>query len=421
VSDTPPSGSTGSSAADDTPTADDAPGAQVAEPPRKLPRWRRILVAVLVVLACVLAPLSLVAVWTRNTLLHTDQYVDTVAPLAAKPDVQEALANITVTQLDANVDVEQEVSDALPERAKFIAPFVAQGIDRFVHELALRFFESDAFDKLWKEVNRRAHTRLVQVLTGEGTKNVETENGEVVVNLNPVVDRIRERVSNLGISIFENRPRQLDARFTLFKSESLTKVQGLTSALDTLAIVLPILALVLLGTALALSGNRRRTLLRAALGIAFGIGLVLLALNLVRGPYLDAVKQENRDAAGDAYDQILSFLRTAGRAAMAAALIVALGAWLAGPGKLATTIREKVRDLARGEGDHDVTAVGTFVGAHRTPLRVLVVGIGLVVLVLMSAPSGIAVLVVALLVLAALIAIEFLARGAPRTEEATGS
>ena len=34
----------------------------------KVPRWRRILCGVLVVLVCILAPVSLLAVWTRNTL-----------------------------------------------------------------------------------------------------------------------------------------------------------------------------------------------------------------------------------------------------------------------------------------------------------------------------------------------------------------
>ena len=45
---------------------------------------QRVLVAVLVIIGCVLAPLSLVAVWTRNTLLDTDNYVSTVAPLARR-------------------------------------------------------------------------------------------------------------------------------------------------------------------------------------------------------------------------------------------------------------------------------------------------------------------------------------------------
>ena len=46
-------------------------------------RWRTVVAALLLVLACLLAPLSLVAVWTRNQLIDTDRYVATVTPLAA--------------------------------------------------------------------------------------------------------------------------------------------------------------------------------------------------------------------------------------------------------------------------------------------------------------------------------------------------
>ena len=60
--------------------------------PRRTPRWRRILVSLLVIVGCVLAPLSVLSVWIRNTMLDTDQYVETVGPLIDNPDVQSALA-----------------------------------------------------------------------------------------------------------------------------------------------------------------------------------------------------------------------------------------------------------------------------------------------------------------------------------------
>src|SRR5262245_56839386 len=81
-------------------TTDSAAGTPAApEPvapdggPRKLPRWRRILVGFLVVLGCLLVPLSVLGVWIHNTLLNTDQWVSTVGPLVDEPAVQTAVAN----------------------------------------------------------------------------------------------------------------------------------------------------------------------------------------------------------------------------------------------------------------------------------------------------------------------------------------
>ena len=62
--------------------------------PERMPRWRRVLVALLVVLGCVLAPLSVLSVWMKSTVLDTNAYVSTVAPLAQNSDVQNAIATL---------------------------------------------------------------------------------------------------------------------------------------------------------------------------------------------------------------------------------------------------------------------------------------------------------------------------------------
>ena len=66
-------------------------------------------VRVLVVLVCILAPVSVLAVWLHNTVLDTDQYVATVAPLAHDPAVQEAIATRVTNSLVASTDLEARV------------------------------------------------------------------------------------------------------------------------------------------------------------------------------------------------------------------------------------------------------------------------------------------------------------------------
>src|SRR5947208_16296376 len=51
-------------------------------------RWRRAALVFLLVLGCGLAAASVVAVWARVTVLNTDRYVSTMAPIARSPDVQ---------------------------------------------------------------------------------------------------------------------------------------------------------------------------------------------------------------------------------------------------------------------------------------------------------------------------------------------
>jgi hypothetical protein len=396
-----------------------------------VPRWRRILCGLLVVLVCILAPLSLLAVWTHNTLLNTDQYVDTVGPLAKDPDIQQALADRVVLALEQNVDISKKVQDALPQRAAFVAPFVAKGIDQFAHNATLTIVQSDKFQSLWDNLNRRAHGKVVALLTGNEGGRVTTKNGEVAIQLGPVVDKVQGALSKIGVDIFSSSSGTPPRQLVLFKSDELTKIQGGVDLLDTLAYWLPIVMLVMLIVAIVISPNRRRTVLRAAIGIAIGMALLLVIFNVARSFYLDA-GFKNRDAAGAAYDQVLSFLRLSARSALAVAVVVAVGAWVAGPGRLATRIREGVKRLSSGGESATIeqSGVGHFVNRYKTPLRVAVIVIALLILILMSRVSPLTVLIIALVVVLGLVIIEVLGRGAPpagaeapeeATETATGA
>ncbi len=389
-----------------------------------VPRWRRITCGVLVVIVCVLAPVSLLAVWTRNTLLNTDQYVDTVGPLAQDSAIQDAVANQVVQTLQTNVDLEGQIKDALPEKAAFVAPFVAKGIENFARDATLRLMESDRFQQLWDDANRLAHTQVVAVLTGEGGDRVSTKNGEVVVRLGPVVETVRKELSKLGVDVFsDSGGERVNNQLVLFQSEDLTKVQGGVSLLDDVALWLPILLVVLLAIAIAVSPNRRRTILRTGIWIAVGMALVLVLFNVGRTFYLDAVTNgANRDAAEAAYNQILEFLRLSARTAFAVGVVVAIGAWLAGPGRTATRIRDGFKGLAEGRGASAVepSSLGRFVARYRNPLRVAVIGVALVILVVLDRVTPLAVLVIALIVVLLLLLVEFLARGVPQGGDGDG-
>jgi hypothetical protein len=92
-------------------------------------------------------------------------------------------------------------------------------------------------------------------------------------------------------------------------------------------------------------------------------------------------------------------------------LIVALGAWLAGPGRLATRIRSTTLALVRGhDTGEEPSGLAVWVARYKTPLRVIVLAIGFAILVITTAPTPLEVLIVAIAVVLALLLIEFLGR-----------
>ncbi len=402
----------------------EAPAAtpDVTSPPqRSFPRWRRILVAFLVVVGCVLAPISVMGVWISNTLLNTNQYVATIGPLAGNAAVQDAIATRVTNSLVTGSNLDVKIKDALPPKAGFVAPFVAKGIGSFVHDVTLKIVQSPKFEQLWKTLNQRAHARLVEALKGQG-KHIKND-GKVVVDLGPVIDKANAALQKQGIDVLSSTAKG-NNQITLITSSTLKSAQAGVRALDTLRVVLPILTVLFFAAAIALSPNRRRTILRGALGVGLAMVLLLTVFNLARSAYLNALPASvSQSAAAAVYDQLLSFLRLALRTIFAFAVVVALGAWLAGPGRFATRIRTGARNLiSRTPGQSAISPrVAGFVDHYRTPLRVVVVAVALLILVLLNHPGPVAVLVLAIVVLVLIGVIEVLRRGAPAVVEPAGS
>lgn len=109
--------------------------------------------------------------------LDTDAYVETVAPLAQDEDIQEALSyRVSVIILDA-IDFRQQAEDALPTRAGFLAAPIESGVTVLVQDVVEELVSTQAFERLWEDVNRLGHEDVVAVLTGEGNDTLDTANG----------------------------------------------------------------------------------------------------------------------------------------------------------------------------------------------------------------------------------------------------
>ena len=66
----------------------------------------------LIILGCVLAPLSVLGVWTANQFSDTSRYVADVAPLIEDPAIQNALTNKLTTEIVAKIDAKGRADQA---------------------------------------------------------------------------------------------------------------------------------------------------------------------------------------------------------------------------------------------------------------------------------------------------------------------
>jgi hypothetical protein len=394
-------------------TEDLGTGAGGSDPPRSS-RGRRIAAVVLLVLACVLAPLAALSIFLKNQVTDTDRYVRTITPLASNPDIQAAVAANVTNALFTRVDIEAEAEEALPERAKFLAVPLARGLENVTREATLRLLESEQFQELWVEINRIAHAQLVNTLTGEG-EVLQTEGGDVVLNLAPVLEAVKQRLDERGIEIFDRVPPDaVSTSFILVKSDNLDTAQRGLDLLEALAIVLPILVLLAIGAAVALSRNRRRTLLQAGIGLAAAMLVLGAGLTAVRELYISQVAGPGlpEDAAAAFYDIAVRWLRYGIRAIFAIALLVAIGAFVTGPTRAAHGVRARfgsLVDWVAGDTGVRSSAAGQWVGANKRALRIAAIFVPAVIFLLLNAPTPAVLIVLIVLALVALLVIEIVA------------
>jgi hypothetical protein len=205
-------------------------------------------------------------------------------------------------------------------------------------------------ESLWANANRAAHETLLKILDDEGSA-VSTANGEVTLDLSSLVSESGGRLGVAGKLAAKIPP---DAgQLTILKSDQLSMAQDASSLVRHLPIVLTLLALLLYGLAIYLAGPRRRQALRSV-GFGFIVAgvLSLLLRRIGQGSVTDALAGTDavKPAVEAAWDIGTSLLVTVAVSAISFGLLVVIAAWIAGPTKAATRLREEAAPYMRERG-----------------------------------------------------------------------
>jgi hypothetical protein len=407
---------------------------QPAQRRRRRPGWRGPVATVLIVIGCILAPVSVVAVWTANQVSDTGRYVANVEPLIHEPAVQNALTNKVTTAITSHLDVTGYVSQAaglLSNRGltrvgsllTSFGPSIASAVTGYIHSTVHKIVTGPRFAQTWIKVNTAAHQTLVNALSGRG-ENVQVVNGQVTIDLAPFVAIVKQNLASRGFTVV-NRLPPIHPTLALFSARELTRAQTLYRLINDLKIVLPILALVLIALGVYIARRHRRALIGAGLGFAASMLVLAIALAIARTIYLNSVPPSvlPSDAASVIYDTFVRFIKIALRTLLVVGLVVAVAAFLSGPS--ATAVRTRgafksgftwIRTFGERRGV-STGPVGEWTYAHRQLLRICAVGLFALIFVFWGHPTAAVVIVLVVLLLVVLALIELIGRppaaGAP--------
>ena len=240
------------------------PRGRLRETRRNRLSWRTPVAVLLIVAGCVLAPVSVLAVWSANQVSDTSRYVANVAPLIKDPAIQNALTDKLTSQIVTQIDVKGRTDQAAAELSqrgftriggllKGVSGSLASGVQGFVHSGIHKIITGPRMADAWTQVNQVAHQAIVAVLSGRGGRNsgLGVSHGQVTLDITPLEAVAKQDLVARGLTIASKIPI-VHATFALFPSKNLAKAQKAYRIINDLKIVLPIVTLMLLG---AVSGS----------------------------------------------------------------------------------------------------------------------------------------------------------------------
>jgi len=273
------------------------------------------------------------ALWAKRQALDTNNWVDTSGALLEDQEIRQAVGLFVIDRLYQSDEVAARIEQVLPPRLDPLAKPAAAGLKQVAQRNAGRVLGTDAALQAWKTANRTAHHTLLRIIESDAAETGVSlqlkglfEQMAAATGLPPsVVDKLPPQVSSLQVA----GPGQVET------------ARNLLDTFKTLVWVLLGLSVAAFAAAIALSPDRRRTVLTVG-GCLIFVGIALLAIRRLAGSFVvDALADApNAHAVADNVWGIgTSLLVDVAEGGMLFGLFLVLGAWLQGEGRRATALR----------------------------------------------------------------------------------
>ncbi len=247
---------------------------------------RRIAVALLILLGCIILAFGNVANWARDTVLDTDAWVATVGPLSQNPVIVSTLSDAIVEGISEELELSTPETPGLLVTLGILEKPLVELVQEALSETITAVISSDEFNEIWVTANEVIHGALITVLSGDNPY-IYAEDGIVYLDLNELVNEVFGLLGLKELSIFETGDDV--ARFELMESETLAVLQRALRFLDLLALLSIVIVVLCFGGAVALSKWRRSTITTIGLGAAITMLISLILFNIGEAIALDSI------------------------------------------------------------------------------------------------------------------------------------
>lgn len=377
--------------------------------------------AVLTVLFGLLLIAANHAGWLGTTILNTESFVDTLAPLPADPDVSLALGEAVADSIIQSNEVGQAIFDKLPDGLRFAAVSLTQGLRGLIADIATQIIRSEPFTAIWKKTLAVTHRAMLLYIRGVESDLVTSEDGYVVLDLTEIGTLVTERLDELGFDALDGV--EPDLTIELFETGDGGIIRTLANLIYSIRWISIVLTAALLVAAYAVATDRRK--LTVWVGSATTIAMLVSLIDgrllkaVVRGAAEDPIREAGVVAAGNI---VFSRFVTQSWIILLLGVAAATIAWAMGDSDRARSVKMVFpgtahKDAPDGTG---TSSFGDFVASHRRLLEWGSVAFAGGWLLLAPLPSFAAILAGVIAVVLFIAAVEYIALAATRTTEERG-
>ena len=218
-------------------------------------KGRRALVWGIVVLATVIGLATSLTVWAKRQALDTNAVTNASTQILEDDAVRSKLSIYLVDQLYNNENVAQTLSAKLPKQLQPLAAPLAGAIEQLAVQSANTLLERPRVQALFATAVRNAHAAFMRLVNGN-TKNLTADNGNVYLDLRPVLEKLAAQYGVLN-KVLDKLPPDA-GRIELMKKNQLDAIQTGASTINSLSVLLVIAVFGLYAIAIFLARGFRR-------------------------------------------------------------------------------------------------------------------------------------------------------------------
>lgn len=316
---------------------------------------RRILAALLIAVSVALAPAAVVGAWARAQLVDTERFVQTLAPLAERPEIQSFITDQAVQAIDERIDIDGLVNDLfggleglpLPDRAiaalSLLEAPAAEGVRTVLHNTVEGIVTSPRFAQIFEATLRQTHSTAIGLLQNDPDRVLQLgDDGVISISLANLIRETKAVLIEQGFALARLIP-EIDRSIPLMTASALPLVRDFYHFVVAVGAWLPWLVLGMLVLGVVLAVNRRRTLLWTGVALAgsfvlaltgFIIGVTVFSASVSPGP-LPA------EVAHAIFTQVTGAMRTTFIVLLASSIMLAVGCALAGDSRFMGWLRSE--------------------------------------------------------------------------------